>query len=236
MRFALAASRFVNGDLAFNLSQIERGMEAAAGAGAALLCFGEAFLQGFDAFCWRYEADREVAVSRDGAVMQRLCALTARYGVGLLVGYLERDGETLYSSCAVIDGGALIHNYRRVSRGWKEFSRTDGHYREGDDTRTFSFRGRRLQVALCGDLWDCPARFRTEQLLLWPVYVNFTPEEWAESEAEYAAQAALAAPQVLMINSLSDTPQSWGGAYYFAGGKTAARLPLGQEDILYVDL
>ena len=60
MKFALAASRFVNGDLAFNLSQIERGMEAAAGEGAALLCFGEAFLQGFDAFCWRYAADREL--------------------------------------------------------------------------------------------------------------------------------------------------------------------------------
>ena len=57
-------------------------------------------------------------------------------------------GETLYSSCAVVIGGELKHNYRRISRGWKEFNRTDAHYREGVETLEFAYHGQKLMLAL----------------------------------------------------------------------------------------
>ena len=46
MKVALAGSRFVNGDMAFNLTQIEHWAREARRRGAELICFGEAFLQG----------------------------------------------------------------------------------------------------------------------------------------------------------------------------------------------
>lgn len=233
MNVALAAYEFRNNAPAFNLAQIERAMARVQGR-ADLLCFGEAFLQGFDALCWDYARDRETAVSLDSEIMDRLRAMTRAYGVDLLFGYLERDADGLYSSCAVLEGGETAHNFRRISKGWKEYTVTDGHYREGTDTGGFLYRGMPVKIALCGDLWEAPERFRTSGLLIWPVYVNFPLEEWPRREAEYAAQARLAARRTLMVNSLSRDPASHGGAFYFAGGKIEKRLDYDREDILIV--
>lgn len=56
--------------MAFNMSQIERAMQEAAGK-ADLLCFVEAFLQGFDSLCWDYEIDKDMAVSLGSETMER---------------------------------------------------------------------------------------------------------------------------------------------------------------------
>lgn len=235
MKIGLASYEFKNGDMAFNLSQIERAMAQVQGK-VDLLCFGESFLQGFDALIWQYDRDRAVAVTQDAPVMRHLKALTARCGVDLLFGYTERDRERLYSSCAVLVDGAMAHNYRRVSMGWKEYDLTDEHYCEGTSTEPFLYQGRTVQVALCGDLWAFPERFATGGLLLWPVYVNFNPEEWPTFAQEYAAQAKLAAQETLMVNSLSRDPVSHGGAFHFVDGVIAERLDFDREGILIVEL
>lgn len=235
MNIGLVSYEFRNNDIPFNIAQMERAMRAAQGS-ADLLCFGETFLQGFDALSWKYEQDRDAAISADSPVMEQLRGLTLRYGVDLLFGYIERCGDTLYSSCAVIENGNLLHNYRRVSRGWKEYTITDEHYREGSDTGGFLYHGQPVTIALCGDLWDFPERFRTDHLLIWPVYVNFSLDEWTRYEIEYAGQAQLAARKALMINSISQEPKSYGGAFYFKDGRIEKKLPYDTEAILIVNI
>lgn len=218
------------------MSQIELAMKRAEGK-AEMLCFGEAFLQGFDALCWDYDTDKEVALELSSETITRLKKWTVQYGISLTTGYIERDGEKLYSSCVVISEGRIIHNYRRISKGWKEYSRTDGHYCEGDQTGTFRLHGKEMMITLCGDLWDFPDRFRTDHLLLWPVYVNYTVEEWNSGALdEYAVQSALAANDVLMINPIDNDPVNHGGSFSFHHGKTIARIPFDQEEILIVDI
>ena len=234
MRIGLASYRVENKNTEFNISQIERAMIEAKGK-VELLCFGEAVLQGFDSLCWNYETDKNMAVSADSEVMSRLKAFTVQYGMGIAFGYIERDGESLYSSYAVIDDGKTVHNYRRISRGWKEFDRTDGHYREGDDTSAFSFRGEKLTVGLCGDLWDYPERFKTDTLLIWPVYVNYELDEWDQAIIDYAEQAAGIADDVLMINPIDNDPVNHGGAFHFYKGKLIERSPFDTEGVLYID-
>ena len=233
MRIGLASYKVENKNTEFNISQIERAMIKATGK-ADLLCFGEAVLQGFDSLCWNYEDDKEMAITTDSETMNRLKKLTEHYGIGIAFGYIEKDGETLYSSYAVIDAGNIVHNYRRISRGWKEFTRTDDHYREGDDTADFSFRGKKMMVGLCGDLWDYPERFKTDNLLIWPVYVNFELEEWKQRIPKYAEQAAGIADEVLMINPIDNCPISHGGAFHFHKGKLIERIPFDTEDTLIV--
>ncbi len=235
MRIGLVSYRCENGDTGFNMSQIERAMREAQGK-ADLLCFGEAFLQGFDSLCWDYGKDIGTAVEQSSETVSILRQWTVRYGVALLTGYIEKEGETLYSSCMLLSDGDIVHNYRRISKGWKEYSITDGHYAEGTESEDFFFRGKRLRVALCGDLWDHPERFRTDGLLIWPVYVNYPPEEWEGGAAEeYAAQAALAADDALMVNPLDRDPECHGGAFRFSRGRIADRIPFDTERILIVD-
>lgn len=237
MNVALASARFVNGDTAFNLSQMERFAETARRRGADLLCFGEAFLQGFDAFVWRYDADRKTAVSADSPCFDRICGLSRKTGVDLLFGFLERDGEKLYSSCALMVQGELRQLYRRVSQGWKERSRTDGHYREGTEVSPFLYKDKTCLIGLCGDLWDMPGRFaQRADVLLWPVYLDYSPEEWqASAMGEYAEQAAKCCSKTLMVNSLCDK-KAFGGAFFFKNGRVASALPMGQEGLLMISI
>ena len=234
MRIGLASYRCENKNTEFNINQIERAMREAQGK-VELLCFGEAFLQGFDSLCWDFEIDKNIAVSKESETMERLRKMTVQYGMAILLGYIERDGERLYSSCAVIADGTIVHNYRRISRGWKEFTRTDEHYCEGTVTGEFRLQGQDFMVALCGDLWDFPERFRTGHTLLWPVYVNYSKEEWEGGAIEeYAAQAVLAAGETLMVNPLDNDPVNHGGSFCFRNGTVAARLPFDTEGVLIV--
>ena len=234
MRIGLASYRCENKNTEFNINQIERAMREAQGK-VELLCFGEAFLQGFDSLCWDFEIDKNIAVSKESETMERLRKMTVQYGMAILLGYIERDGERLYSSCAVIADGTIVHNYRRISRGWKEFTRTDEHYCEGTVTGEFQLQGQDFMVALCGDLWDFPERFRTGHTLLWPVYVNYSKEEWEGGAIEeYAAQAVLAAGETLMVNPLDNDPVNHGGSFCFRNGTVAARLPFDTEGVLIV--
>ena len=236
MRIGLVSYRCENRNIAFNMSQIERAMKSAEGK-AELLCFGEAFLQGFDALCWDYQTDQLTALELSSETITQLRDWTVRYGVSLLTGYIEKDGEKLYSSCVVLSNGEIVHNYRRISKGWKEYSITDGHYCEGTDTSPFQLKGKDIVLTLCGDLWDFPDRFRTENLLVWPVYVNYTPDDWDSGVLdEYAVQAAQAAKDVLMINPLDREPENHGGSFHFHDGQIAARLPFDEEGILIVDI
>ena len=236
MRIGLVSYRCENRNVEFNIGQIERAMKQSAGK-ADLLCFGESFLQGFESLCWDYEKDKLVAIEQSSETMSRLRDLTVRYGIALIAGYVEKAGGKLYSSCVAISDGRIVRNYRRISKGWKDRSRTDEHYCEGDETGAFRLRGKDITIALCGDLWDHPERFRTGDLLVWPVYVNFTPDEWNGGLIdEYAAQAALAARDTLMINPIDDDPVNHGGSFHFRNGRTAGRLPFDREEILIAEI
>ena len=54
MKIALACARIVDRNIEHNLVQMERYMAMAAEEGACLVCFGEAFLQGFNALDWNF--------------------------------------------------------------------------------------------------------------------------------------------------------------------------------------
>lgn len=240
MKIALASAKCINGDIPYNMAQLERYLHRARQQGAELVCFAEAFLQGFDAYCWRYETDCALAVSVTDETFHRILALTERIGIDLLFGFLEREGKNLYSSCALVGSGEIIHCYRRISRGWKEYTKTDAHYREGTSVEKFRYRDRDCLIALCGDVWDAPQRFSLgQEILFWPVYLNYSVEEWEQTTlAEYTEQAARVGGSVLMVNAITEAPDepAFGGAYWFQNGVVQAQLPMGQEGLLVLEL
>ena len=197
MILGLVSYKFINNDMQFNISQIEKAIKQS--KNIDMLCFGETFLQGFDAFDWNYEHDKDIAINKDSATMKRLEQISKDYNIDLAFGYLEKENEDLYSSYAIIIDGKLTYNYRRISIGWKEYSLTDHHYKEGNEVVEFNYKGHNVVIALCGDMWEYPEKFKSSDLLLWPVYVNFSLDEWQEYETEYAEQVLLACNNTLMI-------------------------------------
>lgn len=234
MILGLVSYKFINNDIKFNINQIEKAIEQS--KNVDMLCFGETFLQGFGAFNWNYANDKAIAISKDSNIMKKLEQLAFDNNVDLAFGYLEKEDDSLYSSYAIIINGKLTYNYRRISLGWKEVSLTDNHYKEGNEVVTFIYKEHNVVLALCGDIWEYPEKFKSNDLLIWPVYVNFSLDEWKEYEQEYADQALIACNNTLMINSLSDEPRSYGGAFYFKDGKVHNKTTYDKEDILIIEI
>ena len=136
MRIGLVSYRCENRNVAFNLKQIETAMQRAQGS-ADFLCFGEASLQGFDALASDDEKDRTMALALTSEEIALIRKWTVQYGLSAGLGYIEKDQDRLYSSCVVLADGEILYNYRRISRGWKEYTITDGHYCEGTVTEPF---------------------------------------------------------------------------------------------------
>lgn len=237
MKIALASARIVDRDIKHNLAQMERYVKKAKAEGAELVCFGEAFLQGFNALSWKYEEDKEIALTTSSSVFAKIKKLTKEEGVDVLFGYNELEGESIYSSCALICNGEIIFNYRRISKGWKEYSKTDEHYKEGLSVEVFNYKNKKCAIGLCGDIWDYPERFAlAEDILFWPVYVCWTKEEWESGgKIEYAEQAKLCCENTLYINSICDG-DAFGGAIHFVDGKIQKELPIFHDGLLYVTI
>lgn len=237
MKIGLVSYKFNNGEIEYNIKKIEKAIISANGK-ADLLCFGETFLQGFDSLSWNYEIDKNIAITKDSFIMDKLKNLSEKYNIDLGIGYIEREREQIFSSFVVIEKGKIIHNYRRITKNWKEYSITDEHYCEGKISETFIYKNTEFKIALCGDMWICPEKFKINGILLWPVYCNFSKDEWENTEqSDYAKQSKLVSDNVLLVNSITkDEPISIGGAYYFKNGKIEKSLELNKEDILIVEI
>lgn len=237
MRIALASKPFVNGDTQANLCTMLHTMQQAAQEGAALVCFSEAFLQGFDALSWRWEADQHTALTPSDGPILRLQEASRTLGVDVAFGYIERAEDVLYSSYMLISEGRIFHNFRRLSRGWKEYTLTDHHYREGAQAEVFTYRGRQMVIALCGDLWDKREAFCLgAEVLLWPVYCDYSPAEWENGvTGEYALQCCGVAPVTCMINAICP-PDGFGGCWLFENGQVKSLLAPGREGLLLVEV
>ncbi|MDY2769020.1 MAG: nitrilase-related carbon-nitrogen hydrolase [Eubacteriales bacterium] len=104
MKIALASAPVRNGDIEFNLRSMLDSLRACAG-NAGLILFGESVLQGFDALCWNYDVDRRVAVSLTDEPIRRMREAAKALGIAVSFGFIERDGDALYSSQLFIGGG-----------------------------------------------------------------------------------------------------------------------------------
>ena len=244
MMIALAAVGFQNGNTAYNKEKIKTVIREHRYR-ADLILFGETFLQGFDSLSWDYEDYKNTAVAMSDPVIDEIRETAKEYSVAVSFGYIEKDGESLFSSQLTIGkNGEIIDNFRRVSVGWKE-PVADSHYREGDGFHTFRFEDKEFAVGLCGDLWDDANVERMKALnadvVLWPVYTDFNYEEWNNAiKHEYAEQAALFGHAVCYVNSVCmdrEGPETAkGGAAYFLDGRIRYQTPAGEESVLYVAL
>lgn len=243
IRLALACAEMRDGDVPFNLLQIEQGLAKAKREAINSVFFGEAFMQGFEGLSWNHAADLAVAFERHDPIIQGLQAMAKQYHVGLGFGYYEKAEDCLYSSYLVLSPeGEQLCNYRRLSTGWKEPCVLEHPgYCEGKDLLSFQLGDRQVSVAICGDLWhdEILERFqvRSFDALLWPLYIDYDEKSWLDGEREeYAQRVAGLKRAVWMVNSYTaDASRARGGAYVFSDGAVIQELPMGRPGLLLLN-
>jgi N-carbamoylputrescine amidase len=241
MKIGLAVAECINSEINHNLSQILKYLDIAKVNKIDYIFLGESFLQGFDSLEWSFETDRTIAVSRDNNIIKMIKDVARKNNVGVGFGYFELYNQAIYSSYLVVgQNGEEIINYRRVSKGWKEYAKTDSYYKEGENINSFIIHENHFSVALCGDLWDeeTLTTFMTDTVrnsnLLWPVHVDFSLEEWSNQLKEYHNQALLFSKNVFLINNILK-PSAHGGAFKISE-TGIEKIGFDLEEMLIVDL
>lgn len=241
MKIALASAPVKNKDIEFNIGSMTDAMRKVSGQ-VDLIVFGESVLQGFDCLCWEYEADKKMAVALTDAPIQQMQEAAKQYGIAASFGFVELLEETLHSSQIFIGAdGEIVNLFHRVSVGWKEYSITDDHYKEGLHFERFCYDGKTFATGLCGDLWKDgrPEEMKAlgADVVLWPVWCDYNADAWNSSiKHEYAEQAALCGDTVLLVNPYcadrEETDAASGGAVYFKSGRIVSELPAGNDGIM----
>lgn len=240
VKIGLVSCLMKDNDIELQLAQIE--YYVSTNHTCDLICFGESFLQGFEGLTWNYDEDLKRALEQDDPIILHIRELAKSYHCGISFGFFEKENSTLYSSNMVINSeGNIIDVFRRVSPGWKE-PIAGSMYKEGKGFHTFTYMDKVLGVAICGDVWHDSFLKELELMdmdaLLWPLYVDYSPEEWnASFQYEYAERTQKLTYPALMINSfVEDSRRAKGGCYVFYQNRIQSSLPMGNIGVLKFEL
>jgi NAD+ synthase len=168
LAIAVAQLNSTVGDIAGNAEKVRRARIEAAAQGADLVVFPELFIAGYPPEDLVLKPAFQAACR---AAIEQLARETATPGPALLVGSPWVDGGKLYNAVALLEGGAITALRYKVDLP---------NYGVFDEKRVFaagpmpgpvSFRGVRLGVPICEDIWgeevvDCLAETGAELLVV----------------------------------------------------------------------
>ncbi|HPG92003.1 MAG TPA: nitrilase-related carbon-nitrogen hydrolase [Clostridia bacterium] len=240
MILSLSVNKITNKNVSENTTKIIETLESNSGK-VDLVCFGETFLQGFDCLTWNFKTDKNIAVKQSSEPIRKIKRIAANFNIAVAFGYMELKNNKIFSSYLVISKkGKIICNYRRISKGWKE-PIADNHYCEGNKTGFFKIKNNKFAIGLCGDLWndgilaDCTAN--KPAVLLWPVYLDYTPKKWENDKFEYVSRVAKYNCDTVLVNSFCDEPDlAKGGAIHIKNGRLVSELAAGKVGELIIEI
>lgn len=153
MRLVLAQINTTVGDIAANEQRIRAAYAQAAGSGADLVVFPELTLTGYPP---RDLLLREAFVTANLEALERLAAQTG--DTGLLVGFVGRrqegPGRRLTNSAALLAGGRIVAIRHKTLLPTYDVFDEDRYFEPAAENLPVEFKGRRLGITVCEDLWN----------------------------------------------------------------------------------
>ncbi|MGH3760621.1 carbon-nitrogen hydrolase family protein [Actinophytocola sp.] len=133
----------VPGDVAGNVDRYLAALRAHGGE-ADLVVTPELCLSGYD-LALVAERGAELAEPLDGPAVTETRRLAAELDTTVVVGLLERDGDTLHDSAVVVTPGGAVHSFRKTHLYPAEV----GHFAAGDRLVTVDTPAGRLGPLIC---------------------------------------------------------------------------------------
>lgn len=148
-QFRIAVAQFEphDGDKAYNLSVIGRLTAEAKAAGAEAISFHE---MSVTAYTYVKDLDREALFALaepvpNGPSTRHLMTLSIQYGMPILAGLVERDGDKVYNTYICVDGGRLVAKHRKLHPFISEW------LSPGEAYTVFDLRGWKCGILICYD-------------------------------------------------------------------------------------
>ena len=147
---ALAQLNSHLGNVSANCKKLLEIRERAAAQRADVIVTPEMFLSGYPADDLVLRSD---FMGRIEGAIATLATATADGGPALIVGAPFRDGDVLYNSAFVLDGGAIVARRDKVNLPNYGVFDDKRHFNAGLLQGPVSLRGMRLGIAICEDIW-----------------------------------------------------------------------------------
>ncbi len=156
MRIAIAQLDYTIGAFDHNLSLMSDAVDEARGRGAELVVFSELSTVGYapgDLL------ERDDFVDRNLKQLDRVAALSDD-GMGIVVGYVDRNhsghGKRLLNSAALCVGGRAVARYHKCLLPSYDVFDEARHFEPGGPAKPLLFKGVRLGISVCEDVWADP--------------------------------------------------------------------------------
>lgn len=148
MKLALMQTEPQTEGISVALRNLNDAVRTAGGHVCDLLITPEMFLTGY---AIGPEAVDAAALTLDGPTMQEVSDIAKRWGVGILVGFPERDGDAIYNSVRLFDRtGAHVAVYRKTHL-WGDIDRAQ--FSQGETlSDVVEFKGWKVALAICYDI------------------------------------------------------------------------------------
>jgi NAD+ synthetase len=153
MKIGIAQINPLVGDFAGNAAKIVDRAEEARGRGCDLVVFSELVLSGYP--------PRDLLENDDfvQAGLAALAHLVKRIqGIGVVCGYVDRnpapEGKPLFNAAALFDNGRILQRAcKRLLPTYDVFDESR-YFEPGTDTSVVEFKGSRLALTICEDVWN----------------------------------------------------------------------------------
>ena len=159
LRLALAQTNFCVGDIGANCARIiSIAGETARHNSADIVVFPELAITGYPPEDLLF---RPGLYRRVGAALDDIIAAVPE--LALIVGYPEKTADGVYNSCAVIQGGAIVANYRKRELPNYAVFDEKRYFVPGHDNCVFDYKGVRIGLSICEDIWNADNAASTAQ-------------------------------------------------------------------------
>ena len=75
------------------------------------------------------------------------------FGIAILIGFPEYDGDDIYNSCAVFSDGHSVSHYRKQLLPNYSVFDEERYFKAGKDAAVFKLNGIRIGMTICEDVW-----------------------------------------------------------------------------------
>jgi NAD+ synthase (glutamine-hydrolysing) len=239
LRVALAQLNPVIGDLAGNVRALREAYERAAAGTCDVVVFGELSITGYPP---------EDLVLKPGFVSDNLRALDdfAR-GTGrcaAVVGFVDREGDSLYNAAAVCADGRVVGTYRKqLLPNYRVFDE-ERYFQPGESSKLFRIGGVVCGVTICEDIWfaDGPVAAQARAGATVILNINGSPfhrgriGERAQLISERARENDCAVVYVNQVCGQDELVFDGGSMVVARDGSLLARAAQFEEDFLVVDV
>lgn len=168
MKVALAQTNPIIGDFCYNLSRVKTAIDRAKAVGCDLIVFSELVLSGYPP---RDLLEKSRFVASNRSCLDHL--LASKNGIGVICGYVENNlntgGNPLYNSAVLFENGRVLHTARKRLLPAYDIFDERRYFEPGDECTAFPYKGYRIGLTVCEDIWNDKDVFQSQIYPIDPV-------------------------------------------------------------------